>query len=254
MKKKVLVVWKNQGQTPLEVIEHVKKALPDLQNEKISYAGRLDPMAEGLLLLLLGDENKKRKGYEGLKKVYETEVVFGITTDSYDGLGLVKKVSSKCAPSQNDMEGELEDLIGKRDQQYPPYSSKPIGGKPLYWWARNNKLSEIKIPKKEIEIYSARLLSFKTMDGKDLLGEILKRIDLVKGNFRQDEISKHWKESLSKGSFLVARIGISCSSGTYVRGIAHDLGQDFGCGAFALTIRRIAIGEFGEKDCLPLLP
>ena len=85
----VVVVYKPQGWTPLAAVEEFKKSNPSYSDEKISYAGRLDPMAEGPLLLLVGNENKKRKEYEQLKKSYEAEIVLGISTDSFDALGII---------------------------------------------------------------------------------------------------------------------------------------------------------------------
>ena len=71
MKSSLISVWKPQGWIPLRAVEEFKKKSPEYKDVKISYAGRLDPMAEGVLLLLVDEENKKRKVYEGFQKVYE---------------------------------------------------------------------------------------------------------------------------------------------------------------------------------------
>jgi tRNA pseudouridine55 synthase len=211
-------------------------------------------MAEGILLLLIGDENKKRKEYQNLKKIYESEIIFGIRTDTYDALGMIVGVHSQKLPEKKDVEDQFGKMIGKRHQQYPPYSSKPVNGKPLYWWARQGKLSEIEIPEKEIEIYSVKILSFSTISSEYLLEDVLRRIVLVSGNFRQDEISQKWKETLiGNAQFLAIRIEIACSSGTYIRDIANQLGGDLGVGAFANTITRTRIGSFTKKDCVPYI-
>jgi len=247
----VVVVWKKVGQTPLDAIRVFLKVKPLYKDETISYAGRLDPMAEGILMLLVGEENKKRKEYEDLKKVYETEIVFGITTDTYDALGLMEFGEIDQVPSEKEIRYQLKKLIGKKQQQYPPYSSKPVSGKPLYWWARRNRLSEIEIPEKEIEIYSTKLLSYSTISSKRLLKDVLGRIELVHGNFRQAEITQIWKEKLQVDiQFLKINMEVSCSSGTYVRKIASDLGETLGCGGFANTIVRTRVGGFVKKNCL----
>lgn len=144
--KKTVFVNKPIAVTPLEAIEIFKVKFPEYVNEKISYAGRLDPMAEGLLLLLIGEENKSRNKYEGLNKTYEAEVIFGISTDSFDQLGLVEKAELKLF-NKKTIEKVINNFIGKQKQYYPPYSSRTVKGKPLYWWAKNNKLSEIQIHK-----------------------------------------------------------------------------------------------------------
>src|SRR5579871_234239 len=89
----ILNLYKPIGKTPLEVIREFQIQNPEYQNVKLGYAGRLDPMAEGVLLVLVGEENKKRKEYERLKKEYEFTVLFGIETDSYDALGTVKNIN-----------------------------------------------------------------------------------------------------------------------------------------------------------------
>jgi tRNA pseudouridine55 synthase len=205
-------------------------------------------MADGLLLLLVGEENRKRKNYEDLKKVYEAEVVFGIETDTYDALGLVGKVDVCKFPEKEAVGEELVRMVGKKRQQYPPYSSKPVNGKPLYWWARQNRLSEIEMPEKEIEIYSAKILSYSTLTSEDLLKEVLRRIALVDGDFRQEEIALAWKKCLSgDAQFLKVKIEVACSSGTYIRKFASDLGKAMDCGGFAYTITRTCIGRFVRK-------
>ena len=87
-------IHKAVGQTPLEAIEQLRIQTPELYQVKLSYAGRLDPLAEGVLLVLVGEANKERDAYLGLDKVYEFEMVLGVRTDSYDLLGLVEKVNT----------------------------------------------------------------------------------------------------------------------------------------------------------------
>ena len=146
--KKVLELYKPIGKTPLQTIEEYKIKHPELTGIKLAYAGRLDPMAEGLLLVLVGDECKKRKEYEKLPKTYEFEVLFGISTDTFDVMGKIVKIS-KIIPQEDLLHGsgeyqksKINELIkkyqGKMLQEYPPYSSPRVNGKPLFWWAREN--------------------------------------------------------------------------------------------------------------------
>ena len=173
----VIPIYKALGETPYQAILKFKKRFPEYMNVKISYAGRLDPMAEGLLLLLVGEENQKRKKYENLSKTYEFTVLLGIATDTYDILGKIVHspnlnshlINNSSIVESGDgtsmdygkwqMENILKSFLGKRVQPYPPYSSKAVKGKPLYWWARENRLDEIEIPTKVIEIYDIKLKS-----------------------------------------------------------------------------------------------
>lgn len=267
--KSVINIYKPPGLTPLQLISKLKEKYPKYRNRKISYAGRLDPLAHGVMVLLVEPETKNKDHYQNLDKEYEFEVLFGTETDSYDLLGklsrpkLELKEETKTKHRVNVLEAEfdewlrkeLKDLIGKRTQTYPAFSSKTIKGKPLFWWARVGKLDEIKIPTREIEIYSAKLIKTHTLTGGELQEKVVKRIGLVKGNFRQKEILKLWLNLLRrnpKEKYQVAKIRIHCSTGTYVRSLAHLLGQNLGTGAIALEILRTKVGEYSLTDSTKL--
>ncbi|MBP9716449.1 MAG: hypothetical protein KBD51_00745 [Candidatus Levybacteria bacterium] len=250
--KKINPVWKPVGWTPLRAVLEFKKSKPEFENIIVSYAGRLDPMAEGILILLVGNENKKRHKYEDLEKTYESEIILGISTDSYDGLGITERIVQKEI-AKKEIEKELETFLGKQKQKYPPYSSKAVKGKSLYWWARNEKLDEIKIPARSIEIYSIKLLDYEIISASDLVKNIIEKVKLIEGDFRQKEIIYNWKnfEKENRDSqFIKIKINLSSSSGTYVRRIASDLGERLGSMAFAFSITRIGVGKFKKEDCI----
>ncbi len=92
--EKVLLLNKPLGMTPLELIQGFKKRFPKYEKLKIGYAGRLDPMARGLMVCLVGDESKKQKETELKTKDYVFEALFGVSTDTYDVLGLVSRCSN----------------------------------------------------------------------------------------------------------------------------------------------------------------
>jgi len=255
MESVVAPVVKPVGVTPLETIQRFKSLNPQFSQVKISYAGRLDPMAEGLLLLLVGEENKKRKMYESLKKTYETDIILGIETDTFDALGIVLKVAKDRRGEKEEMLSCLKTFVGRTMQEYPPYSSKPVGGKPLFWWARNGRLSEIEIPRKEIEISECTFLKKTHMSGSGLFADVMERIEKITGDFRQEEIKACWKEfekNYKNDSFTQITLRVSCSRGTYIRRLADDIGKKLGCRAFALSINRTSVGKYSLNDCLEL--
>ena len=88
--KKVLKLNKKPGETPLECLNRFKVDNPEYEGEKMTYAGRLDPLASGVLLVLVGEECKKKEKYLGLDKEYELTILFGFSTDSHDVLGLIE--------------------------------------------------------------------------------------------------------------------------------------------------------------------
>lgn len=235
--------YKNLGETPLEALDRFQLEFPEYKDEKLSYAGRLDPMAEGILLIMIGDANQERERYLGLDKEYEFEVLFGVQTDTYDILGLVQDVD-EAAVSRDGIEDVINTFKGAIELPYPPYSSKTVEGKALFQWAREERLDEIDIPTREVEIYSFDVIGERVLKGEEILNEVLKKVDLVNGDFRQDEIKERWKEKLAdKGDqrFSLVTRRVKCSSGTYMRTLAHELGKKMGVGAIAYSIKRIDI-------------
>ena len=242
--KRVHIVNKRIGETPLEAIDRFRLKFPLYAKEKISYAGRLDPMASGALLLLVGQENKNRNQYEKLDKEYLFEALFGITTDSGDILGLVTATADKVDLSPDAVKNALQEIEAKKYQYPPQYSSVRVKGKPLYYWARRGLISEITIPKREVKIYSIELVNIGCVSVEKLERIVTKRIGLVKGDFRQDEILAGWKNYFAlspHGPLKVARMKVTCESGTYVRSIAADLGGILEIPALSLNIKRTKI-------------
>ncbi len=224
MIESVLQLYKELGETPLECLERFRTDNPDYKDLPMTYAGRLDPMAEGLLLILAGEECKKKDEYLGLDKEYIFEVLFGVKTDTYDVLGIPELCEPKSFEPQN--------FVGKKIQKYPPYSSR------TFQMAREG--IEFELPTKDIEVYSLKHLEEREISARQGLTEILEKIDLVKGDFRQTEIKSTWCNLLENSDrvFKVAKFKISCSSGTYVRSIANEMGS------LAYSIKRTRVGEY----------
>ena len=255
----MLKLYKKMGETPLECLGRLQTDNPKYEDVKLTYAGRLDPMAEGELLVLVGEECKDKDNYLGLDKEYEFEVLLGFETDTYDILGLLRESAYSVGGvqafevgredydvgrHQGKMERFLESIKGKQMQKYPAFSSKTIEGKPMFELAKVGKLEGKEIPKREIEIYEADLIKSYWITGSDLMADVLKRILLVKGDFRQDEILEKWKKALmdkNKEQFLVSRMKIKCSSGTYVRGLVNSLSKRLSYPALAFKIKRLKI-------------
>ncbi len=246
-------VYKHIGETPLEALERFRreqveraqgvsdqnksdqKLVTFWENVPMTYAGRLDPMAEGLLLILIGEECKNKEKYLGLDKEYEVEVLFGVTSDTYDTLGIITKTID--APPNLYMI-KLNKYAGSFTQPYPPYSSKTVNGKQLHELARGDELPD-DMPTKEVEIHSIEKLGTSTIEAIDLRARVLANVAKVRGDFRQAKIRESW--SAIQGTFLTIRVRVNCSSGTYMRSLAHKIGQDSGCGAIALSIKRTKI-------------
>lgn len=273
-------IYKKQGETPLDCINNLKKERSELAGMPMTYAGRLDPMAEGLLLILVGDECLKKDEYLNLDKEYEVEVLFGFETDTYDLLGRILNASSHtlferssdllseqvCSAGQTisnnvydcalvdskkicfcSLNKILQKFVGDIEQKYPPYSSKPVDGKPLFVWAREGNLDKIKIPTHKVHIESIDILEQRKINKEDLQKYIKNSISKVNGDFRQEEILNNWEEALSENKnevFDIVKIKVLCGSGTYMRTLTHDIGKSLGTSALAFHIKRTKIGNY----------
>ncbi len=246
-----LNLYKRIGETPLERLDRLQIEKPEYKNIPLTYAGRLDPMAEGVLLVLVGEECKEKDKYLDLDKVYEGEIVWGFETDTYDVLGKITGTSQKF-PNAEEIKKAIENLKGKHQQKYPPYSSKPVQGKPLFQWAREGKLSEIsEMPTQEIEIYNAEFLNQSEIASQDLLENISNKISKVNGDFRQLEIINGRNNIFGDPTpkkYMVTRFKISCSSGTYIRSLVNDLGNSLGSKAILYSLIRTSVGDFKVED------
>ena len=244
---------------PIGITSHqVAIRLAETFGTVVTHTGSLDPMAEGVLVLLVGPEAKKRQvELQAVDKEYEFDLLFGFSTDSYDSLGLV--TDATAYDPEEFQEEKLTDLVrqsvGKIKQELPPFSSIVIRGKPLFWWAREGRLDEVGLPVREIEVYEAALLRLCQIAKDDLEGMILKNIGLVEGDFRQDRIKEGWRSAQAKhpnDRFSVATIRTTVSSGSYVRSIANEIGKAIKIPALALRILRTRNGRYGLSDCTRL--
>ena len=238
-------LYKPIGLTPLELI---KKYQNDnkLCNSRFSFAGRLDPMAHGEMIILKDEEMKTQNSYCGLDKEYEFEILFGFSTDTYDILGLVNNFNLENIITNLD----ISKYLGEQEQYYPPYSSIVVNKKPLWLWSKENKLDEITIPKKKINIYELEYIkdNVDIKNNKELLEIIKERIYSLSNEnydkFRVKDIIEKWINILEKCNNLkpiIKRYRIKCSSGTYVRGLVNRIGKDLGIGACAFEIKRTKI-------------
>ncbi len=278
MEEKVLIVNKERGQTPLECLNQIKIANPKWAHLPLTYAGRLDPLARGVLVVLIGDECHKKDEYLDLPKEYIVTVLFGFSTDTYDLMGLVTKMKknktneSSTSSSSRDIfsdsrtteeeESDCENLpagraikireilakfTGRIKQAYPPYSSRTVLNKPLFKWAREGRLDEITIPSHDVFIERIEMISQKEITGSDLFAKIKDDISRVAGDFRQVEIIASWREILKdemETKYKTITLKINCHSGVYVRSIAEGIGQALKIPSLALDIVRTKVGDY----------
>ncbi|MFO0562779.1 MAG: hypothetical protein U0269_32470 [Polyangiales bacterium] len=255
----VLLVDKPRRLSPVQAIERARGLDPALKDRSIGYAGRLDPLATGLLVLLLDERNKSAHEFNHLDKRYEVEVVFGVRTDSFDLLGLAERVELGALDGEGAaralIEPRVRALEGTRMQQYPPWSSVRVRGKPAFYWAHRGLVPEGGWPERERTVHAATVLSRGVIDGEALIERAIEDVRGVSGAFRQEQLVERWRSlrsSMAGRSLPVVRIAVECSSGTFMRSLANLLGESMGTGAVATVIHRTRVGPFQLRDARSL--
>jgi len=183
------------------------------KTRKVGHAGTLDPFATGLLIVAVGKATKDIQRFVGLDKTYEATARLGATSDTYDLTGQITEVKTQNLASQQETQTALLSFLGGYEQKAPAYSAKKVGGQKLYEMARRGEDVEHLRPTKKVDISAIELLDYSWPDLK----------------FR-----------------------VTCSSGTYIRSLAHDLGEKLGCGAYLTELRRTRVGEYKVEDAKKL--
>jgi tRNA pseudouridine55 synthase len=204
----VLVIDKPVGPTSHDVVAVVRRAV---QIDRIGHTGTLDPLATGVLPLVVGRATRLASFLSGVEKEYEARVKFGASTATYDAEGEVIPVPLPGTVDAQVVQKTLPDFVGTYWQMPPPFSAKKVDGTPAYKLARRHKPVELK----PVEV---------TVRHIELRG------------FAKD----------------VADVHLVCSSGFYVRSLAHDLGERLECGAYLEGLRRTRAGSFSLSDAAPL--
>jgi len=203
-----LVINKPKGKTSHDVVDAVRHLAGFRQ---IGHLGTLDPLATGVLVLLLGRATRLVQFYNGRRKRYTAGFRFGFGTDTYDSEGEAQAPDTAPMLDAAMLEKLAAERIGRFEQMPPSFSAKKVHGRPAYELARKKQPVELKPV--EVELFEFKLMEI-------------------------------------EGS--IARFVIECSSGTYIRSLAHEMGREVGCGAHLAEISRTAVGEFSLEQAIPL--
>lgn len=253
----IYIIHKEVGETPLQAIENSREEHGISAGVPMAYAGRLDPMAEGKLLVLTGEKCKDIKKYWNLDKEYKISVVLGVSSDSHDVLGRLSYTSAPVKPSETEeLQNTLEKFVGTYSWPYPVLSSKPVKGKPLFQWFLEDRLDEIEIPQSTGTIFNIALTNVRTITPRELKKRTLEKIHALAivtdeskrlgRDFRRHEVIDSWNTWYKTDAQPLQVLDITCtaSSGTYMRTLADELGKRLGTGALALEINRTEVGKF----------
>jgi tRNA pseudouridine55 synthase len=214
-----LIIDKPEGITSHDVVARVRRATG---TRRVGHAGTLDPFATGVLVCCIGRATRLVQFLVGLDKEYFATVRLGYATDTQDGTGKqITPLRSSNELSVEELRRVLDQFMGPQFQMPPMFSAKKVGGERLYRAARAGR--EVEREPVSIVVHSIRLIED---DGSAL-------------NDNEDGARDF-------------RMQVRCSSGTYVRTLAHDIGERLGFGAHLVKLRRTEVGHFRIADALTL--
>lgn len=217
IKEGLYSVYKPKGITTYKIVEIIKKFLP--RKIKIGHGGTLDPFAEGVVVIGIGRKYTKKLNdiLKNSKKEYLAEILLDKTSDTYDLSGEVKEIKPKKVPSYEEVKQTLNSFLGEIEQTPPPYSAVKVKGRRLCDLIREGKLSYEKakefLKPKKITIYNIELLEY---------------------------------------NYPKLVIKVLCSSGTYIRSLAKDIGEKLGCGGVVSNLVRTKVDNFSIEDAIKL--
>lgn len=207
----IIIINKTKGCTSHDIVYKIKKML----NEKVGHTGTLDPMAEGVLPILVGKGTLTSKYLINHDKKYIVELQLGTKTDTADGEGRIVKqqpVNKEILTTKN-IEKILQSFVGKQEQIPPIYSAIKINGKKLYEYARKGQ--EIELKPRKIEIYNIKLINY-SVEEKQIKFEVF------------------------------------CGKGTYIRSLCEDIAIKFGTVGYMKSLKRIQVGDFKIEDSITI--
>jgi tRNA pseudouridine55 synthase len=196
----VLIIDKPGGFTSHDVVNRVRRIL---EQRSVGHLGTLDPLATGVLPLVIGNLTRLARFYTTSEKSYEGVIRFGFATDTYDAEGEPAALAQSVSLDLDQVVTLAATFHGVIEQMPPPFSAKKIHGVPAYKLARKKK--EVVLQPVQVEIKEFEILA-------------------VEGDR--------------------ARFRARVASGTYMRSVAHEMGQKLGCGAHLESLRRTAVAEF----------
>jgi tRNA pseudouridine55 synthase len=200
----VLIIDKPAGLTSHDVVNRVRRILHE---RSVGHLGTLDPMATGVLPLVVGNLTRLAQFYTHAEKIYEGTIRFGFSTDTYDAEGEPTSTPQTVILHAPAVETAAARFRGVIEQVPPPFSAKKIHGVPAYKLARKQK--EVVLKPVQVEIKEFEFVSVE-----------------------ED----------------CARFRARVASGTYMRSVAHEMGQLLGCGAHLASLRRTVVAEFKIED------
>jgi tRNA pseudouridine55 synthase len=205
----LLLVDKPSGVTSHDVVQVLRRKL---NLRRIGHTGTLDPMAQGLLVLLVGRTTSFQQAFQGHDKTYEATIRLGVQTDTADAAGQPIKTAAVPALDHAHLQEVLRSFEGPWLQQPPVFSAIKVRGRPAYWWARRRK--PVTLAKRMVQLYEVSLVR--------------------------------------TGDDGTVTLRVQCSAGTYVRTLAEAVAERLGTVAHLSHLVRLRVGRWHLADAKPL--
>jgi tRNA pseudouridine55 synthase len=251
-KDSLLPIWQPLGYST----NKISKNAGAIRGTLATHTGTLDPMAEGVIIVLTGEERYKKYDLASWKKTYEFEILTGISTDSYDTMGLItkKKLKRTDVPSTDELGRIISGFQGPYTQRVPIYSAIRYKGKKLFEHAQaGTNISSL--PVKKGEIYKIELLGIKEANLSKVIPQIVSRLKCIRGDFRQEKIITQWEELEKKSDnarVCLIKVRVQISRGMYVRSLSQDICKAAGITGTVFSLKRTKNGVYSKSKCLTL--
>ena len=224
----LLLIDKEAGGTSHDVVQRVRRILGE---KRVGHCGTLDPDATGLLLVTVGIATRLTRFLISAPKVYEGTIRFGVATDTYDAAGRVTAEAPAAGLTHDAVAAAMAGFVGEIDHASPAYSAKKHQGRKLYELARRGE--EVPVETKRVTVYEFTPVGeISSSPGAGL------RPDSPGAGLRPDDARIDFR--------------LACSSGTYARTLAHEVGRAVGTGAHLARLRRLRIGTFYVENSVSL--
>jgi tRNA pseudouridine55 synthase len=225
-----LLIDKPAGPTSHDIVAIVRRAL---NTPRVGHTGTLDPLATGLLVLLVGRATRLAQFLATDEKEYLADIQLGISTPTYDSesadVSSIEEARRSISVTCDQIRAVLPDFLGTFSQLPPPFSAKKVDGVRAYKKARKNEP-----------------IGLKAMD------VTVRQLALLDTRTEQSGTQDRGTQDRGTRDQGLIRLRIVCSAGFYVRSLAHDIGQTLGCGAHLAALRRTRAGRFTAAKALTL--
>jgi tRNA pseudouridine55 synthase len=240
--KHLMNIWKHIGETPLQAQQRaitLARELYNINDTAVCYTNRLDPMAQGIITILFGTDIHRAPEFNSRDKTYRFQAILGVSTDSYDPLGLIDSIKPV---SDDDFRLFIDSMLAHRilDQEFPPCSAYKYKKKPLWKHHKDGTLPKV-MPSKSVTIHNIEIIDeITTILMRDYRSECFSDMDQITGgDFNIPTIKEQWNVLSPDIVLNRASFQAHVSSGTYIRSLVHDTAKKLGIPAHAFRITRI---------------